>query len=121
MYTDVCEQMSFVVTATSQLPELHCIGMDCADTLPIHFAAATGSKTLLGYFLDRTSPKDWLETDANKRTLLHYLCAGAPDLVAEAKRLITYAPSLVQAADCLGRRPLHYAAQVLWRNLLPRN
>jgi ankyrin repeat protein len=67
---------------------------------------------------------------ANHRTILHYLAAGAPDLVAQADQLIELLckrssrgshknpAAWVTFEDIRGRTPLHYAAQVLSSSLL---
>lgn len=85
-------------------------------------AAINGSPSCLEYLLSNVKVNPMGRYDINERNLLHKLCIGVRDdwvednafskaIQAVVQKLLEVAPDLNTQVDCIGRRPLHYAAE----------
>lgn len=85
-------------------------------------AAIKGSPDCLEYLLSNVKVNPMGRYDINERNLLHKLCIGVRDdwvddsvfsnaMQTVVQKLLQVAPNLNAQLDCIGRRPLHYAAE----------
>ena len=85
-------------------------------------AAIKGSPCCLEYLLSNVKVNPMGRYDINERNLLHKICIGVRDdwveddlfssaMHAVVQKLLQVAPDLNDQVDCIGRRPLHYAAE----------
>ncbi|KAI7877231.1 ankyrin [Lichtheimia hyalospora FSU 10163] len=106
--------------------QLHKLGSGSIDQkfgyAMLERAAIKGSPCCLEYLLSNVKVNPMGRYDINERNLLHKICIGVRDDWVEGdlfssamhtvvQKLLQVAPDLNAQVDCIGRRPLHYAAE----------